>query len=60
MLALAFTLSLHKISGFDGPIIIDTPVARVSDENRQNFGVALASVSLQKQTILLFTPSEYS
>ena len=60
LLALSFTLALHKISGFDSPLIIDTPVARVSDEHRKNFGKIFLDVSFNKQTILLFTPAEYS
>jgi len=60
LLALSFTLALHDVSGFESPIIIDTPVARVSDENRENLGKVFSNVSKDKQTILLFTPSEYS
>jgi len=60
ILALSFTLALHNISGFDAPILIDTPVGRVSDENRKNLGEIFTEVSKDKQTILLFTPSEYS
>lgn len=60
LLALSFTLALHKVSGFDAPIIIDTPVSRVSDINRENFTEVLVDVSKNKQVILLFTPDEYS
>jgi len=60
LLALSFTLALHKISGFDSPILIDTPVARVSDEHRENLGNIFAEISKNKQLILLFTPAEYS
>ncbi len=60
LLALSFTLALHEISGFDSPIIIDTPVARVSDEHRENFGKIFEEISKRKQIILLFTPAEYS
>lgn len=60
LLALSFTLALHEVSGFDAPILIDTPVARVSDEHRENFGKIFSKVSGDKQTILLFTPAEYS
>lgn len=60
MLALSFTLALHQTSGFDSPIIIDTPVARISDQSRKNFANVLCEVSTYKQTILLFTPDEYS
>jgi DNA sulfur modification protein DndD len=60
LLALSFTLALHKISGFDSPILIDTPVSRVSDEHRENLGNVFSSISNHKQIILLFTPAEYS
>ena len=60
LLALSFTLALHKISGFDSPILIDTPVSRVSDEHRENLGNVFSSISNYKQIILLFTPAEYS
>lgn len=60
LLVLAFTLAIHKISGFDSPLIIDTPVAKVSDENRENFGAVLSDISHDKETILIFSPSEYS
>lgn len=60
LLALSFTLSLHKVSGFNAPLVIDSPVGRVSDINRENFGKVLSDVSKGKQIILLFTPSEYS
>lgn len=60
LLALSFTLALHKISGFDSPILIDTPVARVSDDHRENFANIFLEVSKNKQIILLFTPAEYS
>jgi len=60
LLALAFTLALHKVSGFDSPVLIDTPVARVADEHRANFGKTLLDVSVNKQIILLFTSAEYS
>jgi len=60
LLALSFTLALHHASGFDAPIFIDTPVARISDVNRENFAKVLCEVSTLKQTVLFFTPDEYS
>lgn len=60
LLALAFMLALHNVSGFDSPILIDTPVARISDEQRKNFGKILVEISKEKQIILLFTNDEYS
>ena len=60
LLALAFTIALHKVSGHDGLLFIDTPVGRVSDVNRENFARSLIEVSKYKQLILAFTPSEFS
>lgn len=60
LLALSFTLALHEISGFDCPIIIDTPVSNVSGENRRNMGKILSKISKEKQIIILFTPDEYT
>jgi len=60
LLALAFTLALHNISGFDAPLVVDTPVARISGRNRTNFAETLAETSKQKQLILFFTHAEYS
>jgi DNA sulfur modification protein DndD len=60
LLALAFTLALHDTSGFDSPILIDTPVARISDRQREKFAEVLSQVGFNKQVLLLFTPSEYS
>lgn len=60
LLALAFTIALHRVSGHDSPLFIDTPVGRVSDNNRENFAKTLVDVSTQKQIVLAFTPSEYS
>ncbi|MEA5078554.1 MAG: AAA family ATPase [Anaerolineaceae bacterium] len=60
LLALSFTLALHEVSGFDSPLVIDTPVARISDINRGKFAEVLKEISQKKQLILLFTPSEYS
>lgn len=60
LLALAFTIALHRVSGHDSPLFIDTPVGRVSDDNRINFAKTLVDVSTQKQIVLAFTPSEFS
>lgn len=60
LLALAFTIALHKVSGHEGLLFIDTPVARVSDVNRENFAKVLIEASNSKQIIMMFTPSEYS
>lgn len=59
LLALAFTLAVHEVSGYDNLLFIDTPVGRVSNENRENFAEVLLEISKKKQIILAFTPSEY-
>lgn len=60
LLALAFTIAIHEVSGYDNLLFIDMPVGRVSDINRENFAKVLLNVSEKKQIILAFTPSEYS
>lgn len=60
LLALSFTLAMHEVSGFDSPLFIDTPIARASGDNRENFARTLVEISKNKQLILAFTPDEYS
>lgn len=60
LLALAFTIAIHTVSGHNNLLFIDTPVGRVSDINRENFAKVLLEISDKKQIILAFTPSEYS
>lgn len=60
LLALSFTLALHDVSDFNSLLFIDTPVARISDENRINFANVLCEVSKNKQLVMTFTPDEYS
>lgn len=60
LLALSFTNAIHNVSGFDSPLVIDSPVGRVSDVNRQKFAESLAKISENKQIIMMFTPDEYS
>lgn len=60
LLALSFTLALHEVSGFNALLFIDTPVARVSGQNRINFADVLNDVSKNKQIIMTFANDEYS
>jgi len=60
LVALAFTLGVHSISGFKSPLLIDTPLARVSDDHRINFANVLLEISKEKQIILIVTPDEFS
>jgi len=41
-------------------LFIDTPVSRVTGQNRVNFANVLQHVSKEKQLIMAFTPDEYS
>ncbi len=59
-LAYSFTLAVHEISGKNCPLVIDSPLGRVSDENRERMARALLDVAKEKQIIMLFTPDEYS
>lgn len=59
-LAYSFTLAVHEISGKNCPLVIDSPLGRVSDENRERMARALLEVARNKQIIMLFTPDEYS
>lgn len=60
LLVLAFTLALHKQSGFEGPLVIDTPLSRISGDLRESFAKVLRTVSESKQIILFVTEDEYS
>jgi DNA sulfur modification protein DndD len=59
ILALSFTMALHKISGFDAPILIDRPFAMVSGEPIDHVADILLSLSKEKQLILFLTPNDY-
>lgn len=59
-LAYSFTLAVHEISGKNCPLVIDSPLGRVSDANRERMAQALLDVAKEKQIIMLFTPDEYS
>ncbi|MDE7221771.1 MAG: hypothetical protein K2N40_00670, partial [Ureaplasma sp.] len=59
-LAYSFTLAIHEASGKNCPLVVDSPLGRVSDINRENMAKELLRVSKGKQIIMLFTPDEYS
>ena len=59
-LAYAFTLAIHKASGKNCPLVIDSPLGKTSDNNRKNMTAALLEISRNKQLIMCFTPDEYS
>lgn len=59
-LAYSFTLAIHEASGRNCPLVVDSPLGRVSDDNRINMAKELLKISKNKQIIMLFTPDEYS
>lgn len=58
--ALSFMTALIRVSGFDVPLIIDTPLARISEEPSKNIALNLPDYLENKQVTLLVTEKEYS
>lgn len=58
--ALSFMAALNSVSGFEVPIIIDTPLARISTEPSRNIARKLPNYLQGKQVVLLVTEKEYS
>jgi len=59
-LALSFIAALNNISGFNVPIVIDTPLGRISGETRKNLANNLPDYLGGKQVIILATDTEYT
>ena len=59
-LGLCFMSALHNISGFDLPIIMDTPLGNLDVDMRRNIAKFLPAFVEDKQTILLVTGTEYT
>lgn len=60
VLALAFMSALSRISGFDAPIIIDTPLGRISSKPRQRIAAQLPEYLEGRQVTLMVTDEEYT
>mgnify|MGYP001121164503 CR=1 FL=1 len=60
VLALSFIAALNSVSGFNVPIIIDTPLARISKEPKKNIANNLLNYMKGKQVALLVTEEEYT
>jgi DNA sulfur modification protein DndD len=58
--ALSFMAALNSVSGFRIPIIIDTPLARISREPRKNIAENLPNYLGGTQLTLLVTEEEYT
>jgi DNA sulfur modification protein DndD len=59
ILGLSFMSSLMTISGFQAPVIIDTPLGKIDDEHREYITTELPKFLSGTQLILLVTPTEY-
>jgi len=59
ILGLSFMSALMTISGFQAPVIIDTPLGKIDDEHREYITTELPKFLEGKQLILLVTPTEY-
>ena len=59
ILGLSFMSSLMTISGFQAPVIIDTPLGKIDDEHRDYITTELPRFLTGTQLILLATPTEY-
>ena len=60
ILALSFMAALYTVSGFDAPVIIDTPLARISGEPRRNIAKSLPGYLDKTQVTLFMTDTEYT
>ena len=59
-LAYAFILAIHDASGQNCPLVIDSPIGRSSDINREDIAKSLLKISETKQIIMLFTPDDFT
>ena len=59
-LALAFIAAVREASGFDLPVIIDTPFGRIGEAARKNISRYLPGYLANSQITILATPSEYT
>lgn len=60
VLALSFMTALNSLSGFELPIIIDTPLGRLDEPIKRKIAENLPIYTRNKQVTLLVTSSEYS
>lgn len=59
ILGLSFMSALMTISGFQAPVIIDTPLGKIDNEHRDYITTELPKFLEGTQLILLVTPTEY-
>jgi len=59
VLALSFMMAIHSISGYDLPMIIDTPLGKLDKDMRLNVAEELPKFTKNKQVTLVVTSTEY-
>jgi len=57
---LAFMTALRNYSGYDVPIIIDSPVGKIDEGNRESIAKNIPNQLKDRQIIFLVTSSEYT
>lgn len=60
VLALSFMAALTQISGFNAPIVIDTPLGRISSEPKRRIAKNLPKYVQDTQITFLMTDEEYT
>lgn len=60
ILAFSFMMALQEASGHFSPIIVDTPLSRISKYNRLAFMKVIGKLSQKAQMIFLMTDTEYT
>lgn len=60
VLALSFMSALTKISGFNAPIVIDTPLGRISSKPKKRIAQNLPDYLMDTQITFLMTDEEYT
>lgn len=60
VLALSFMAALKDITGYEAPVLIDTPMGRISKKPKDNIAECLPRYLKNTQLILLVTDSEYT
>lgn len=60
VLALSFMSALTKISGFNAPIVIDTPLGRISSKPKKRIAQNLPTYLMDTQITFLMTDEEYT
>jgi DNA sulfur modification protein DndD len=60
ILALSFLAALREVSGFDAPIIIDTPLGRISKEHKESIAELLPEFLRDAQVTMFMTDEEYT